>query len=569
MLSIAGVIVMLLGGLLAALPDLLPADVRQRPEGEMGPRAGKAACVALFAAGCFLRLWRLGDLPSGLSAEEALVGVQAKSLWQTGGFLFDGDLSALFTQWQGEPCGPLLSTLTAPFVGLMGMTPLATRLPLALISCAAMPAAYALGDALAGKRAGRWCLAAYALCPFFALTARLTYGASAAVCLMPVAVWLLVEGAKRKAALYAGALATALLCYAQDMFFFLSPAFIVAACLIAAAYGMKKRNAVGAALLGLAVCVPALLTLWVNMSGREGFTWLGMIEIPKLQEFDKSWLFAATADASGALRHAWDRLWSVLAASVFQCVYHENISAELYAPGGLLALFAFSVPLIFLGALSLAMRRLHGVHAAGRCAAGRAMIAAFACLTLTLLTLFGTDGVALLSSETNMTDYSAFFLFDVLLMTAGLCRIAHRNRLVSRTMGALFAAGFVFLTAHLTLGGYRQGANVYFDGFRELAVQAARESERLDAPVIVTEDVYPHREPNAAAEMMYLYATDADMAKARTRGAVCEARYLAQDESPAPGCIYLARPQDTLSWDYEGFEYFESAGFMLLVPAVP
>ncbi|MFR2020723.1 MAG: hypothetical protein ACLS6G_09570 [Christensenellales bacterium] len=47
--------------------------------------------------------------------------------------------------------------LTAPFVGLFGMSKLTVRLPLALLSCAAMPAAYGLGEALSGGRARGCC----------------------------------------------------------------------------------------------------------------------------------------------------------------------------------------------------------------------------------------------------------------------------------------------------------------------------------------------------------------------------------------------------------------------------
>lgn len=568
MLTLQGVVLMFLGAALAALPDLLPATVKQLPEREISPRAHRRVCVALFAAGCLIRLWRLPSLPSGISAEEALVGVQAKSLWQTGGFLFGGRLTAQLAQWRGESGGPLLATLTAPFVGLMGMTPLATRLPLALLSCAAMPAAYGLGKELSGPRAGRWCLAAYAVCPYFALTARLTYGVNAAVSLAPVAVYLLVLGARKSAALYAGALLTALLAYAQDMYFFLSPAYVALACGVAAARGgVKKRHALGAALLGLAVCVPALLTLWVNLGGREGFTWLGIVDIPRLEEFDKAdWLFAHAGELGKVLPNdALVKLWSVVIGGVFQAVMHENISGMLFTPNGMLALYAFSVPLILLGAASLLSRRLRGERVRGPRAAGRAVVTALASVTLLLLTLFGTKGVLILNGTTSAPDLSSFFLFDVLLMAAGMCRIQRRNRLCSRALTALFAASFAFLCAYVLAGSYDYRANVYFDQFQGLAVRA--EQERQDEKIVVTSSFYPHRDPQAAATFMYLYATDADMRTAeREMGVRFEARYLSPDETPDAGCIYLARQSDTTSWDYTGFDCTEAGGFVLLVP---
>ena len=58
----------------------------------------------------------------------------------------------------------------------VGMNPWTVRLPLALLSCAAMPAAYGLGEAVSGRRAARWMLILYAVCPIFVLEARLTCG---------------------------------------------------------------------------------------------------------------------------------------------------------------------------------------------------------------------------------------------------------------------------------------------------------------------------------------------------------------------------------------------------------
>ena len=153
----------------------------------MSEKTHRAICGAAIAAGVLVRLARLTSLPAGISAEEALVGVQAKALWQTGGFLFGQGLTTQLSQWAGETTGPLLAVLTAPFVGLFGMSKLTVRLPLALLSCAAMPAAYGLGEALSGRRAARWMLLIAALCPIFVLEARMTCGSCAALYLLPIA----------------------------------------------------------------------------------------------------------------------------------------------------------------------------------------------------------------------------------------------------------------------------------------------------------------------------------------------------------------------------------------------
>lgn len=152
MFTIDGLIWMLLAVVLVF------AAIQQAGDGkkQMSDRTHRMVCCAALAVGVLVRLVKLSSLPAGISAEEALVGVQAKSLWQTGGFLFGQGMTTQLAQWEGETTGPLLAALTAPLVGLFGMNPWTVRLPLALLSCAAMPAAYGLGEAVSGdaRRAG-------------------------------------------------------------------------------------------------------------------------------------------------------------------------------------------------------------------------------------------------------------------------------------------------------------------------------------------------------------------------------------------------------------------------------
>ena len=264
--------------------------------------------------------------------------MQAKALWQTGGFLFGQGLTTQLSQWAGETTGPLLAVLTAPFVGLFGMSKLTVRLPLALLSCAAMPASYGLGEALSGRRAARWMLLIAALCPIFVLEARMTCGSCAALYLLPIALCLIARGVTKPAALYPGMIVLALTAYAQDMYFFIAPAAILACAIIALIFGRRKRHAAISGTIGLLLCVPAMLTAFVNLTGAEGMTLLGLIRIPRLEGFEKA--FMAENWSVG------DKLWAVLIGGVFQVLRHENIHQAMYTPDGMLALFMFSLPLM-------------------------------------------------------------------------------------------------------------------------------------------------------------------------------------------------------------------------------
>lgn len=178
-------------------------------------------------------------------------------------------------------------------------------------------------------------------------------GACVAVCLMPMAVYAMLRGLESPAHLYAGMVLMGLMAYAQDMYFFISPLAILADCAIAVGYGMKKRHALGAFAAGMLVCLPALLTLWANLCGTEGFDWLGIVHIPALESFDKAQSVMDTLMPGYEGELLRRKFWAVITGSVFQVLSHLNISSELFAPQGLIALYAISIPLMLLGGFTL------------------------------------------------------------------------------------------------------------------------------------------------------------------------------------------------------------------------
>ena len=546
--------------LTAALVHFGPGRETKR----IGKRLHAGICIGVFFLGCFARLICLTNLPAGISADEALLGVQAKALWQTGGFLFSGGLTTHFAQWTGESCGPLMAAITAPFVGVMGMTPLAVRLPQVLLSIAALPAAYGLGCELSGKRAGRWLLAVYALCPYFVLSARLTGGVHATISFLPIALFLMARGAKWPRALYAGCAIMALTAYAQDMMMFIAPASVLVGAFAAVLCGQRKRHALGAAAFGLLLSLPALLTLWVNLTGAQGFTLFGEIEIPALEGFTKAQnvfqKMGAGADVGATLRN---KLWAVISAGFFQILTHVNMSIALYAPEGLMSLYMISLPLMLLGALSLLRGCLGGVFPAWR---GRCVVIACFAVHMLLLVLYGSEGVLIPQGTTSVFDHSTLLIFGALLMTAGLCRIEARSDLGSAAMHAALLGSFCLLLVHMLGGSYQGNAAMYFEGFGELSARAAAAQAETGAQVVITDRVYPHVQPAQAAEMMYLYASDADMTQAeKARGESWRVAYM-PTEQPQEDCIYLVQTDEIAQWDLEAYEYEEVGGYALLAP---
>ncbi len=104
------------------------------------------AVLGVTAVGAFLRLYRLTDIPPGVHGDEAWAGIQANRI------LDEGWIGAYITLGFGNNAGAVY--WVAPFVGLLGDTVLAIRLPIALMGIATIPVAYLAFAEMAGKRAG-------------------------------------------------------------------------------------------------------------------------------------------------------------------------------------------------------------------------------------------------------------------------------------------------------------------------------------------------------------------------------------------------------------------------------
>lgn len=99
----------------------------------------------VFAAGLALRLYGLGTLPPGLYQDEAYNGLDALAV-------LDGARPIFFTANNGRE--PFYIYLVAASVAALGRTPLAVRLPAALLGGLTILAAYSLGRALYTARFG-------------------------------------------------------------------------------------------------------------------------------------------------------------------------------------------------------------------------------------------------------------------------------------------------------------------------------------------------------------------------------------------------------------------------------
>lgn len=87
---------------------------------------------SIIVIASFLRLFQLGNYPHGFLNDEVVAIANGYSLWQTGGHGIDGTFLPLNIHGAGNDLTPVPVYILAPFVGILGLSPFAGRLPYAL-----------------------------------------------------------------------------------------------------------------------------------------------------------------------------------------------------------------------------------------------------------------------------------------------------------------------------------------------------------------------------------------------------------------------------------------------------
>ncbi len=127
--------------------------------------------ATIIVLASFLRLWQLGAIPVGLSNDEAGNTYSAYSIWKTG-----YDVSGKFLPLSfnlDNAFSPVYIYADAPFVGLLGLSAFAARLPFALLSIACIPLLYWLTKLIYKKEAlGLLAAGLLAISPWHVLVSR-------------------------------------------------------------------------------------------------------------------------------------------------------------------------------------------------------------------------------------------------------------------------------------------------------------------------------------------------------------------------------------------------------------
>lgn len=145
----------------------------------------RTALLLLLCAAFALRMVGLASWTTGIYHDEAYYGLDALAVLQ-------GDLQLYFPANNGRE--PLFVYLVAAAISALGPSILALRLPAAMLSTAAVAAAFALGARLYGRRIGLATAALMALAPWPVVLGRVGFRAGSLALVLPLAVVATLRG---------------------------------------------------------------------------------------------------------------------------------------------------------------------------------------------------------------------------------------------------------------------------------------------------------------------------------------------------------------------------------------
>ncbi len=253
---------------------------------------GRCAYWALFvliiAAGVFTRCWQFLELPQGYNQDGLMAAVEAYCLSQGGVDQLGTSWPTYFEAWGFAQMSVLYSWIMIPFIRILGLSKLALRLPMLLISLAMMPVIWDFARRMLGKGFALLALFVVAINPWHILQSRWALEANVLPHLLLLACYLLYIGMKHRSALYASMLLFGLTPYAYGLACFSVPVILLC---MAVYYAVHKK----ANILDILICViiflgisgPFFYTMAINTFGLEP-AMIGPVTMPLFEQSQRT-----------------------------------------------------------------------------------------------------------------------------------------------------------------------------------------------------------------------------------------------------------------------------------------
>lgn len=231
-------------------------------------RRDGVALLAVTLTALVLRLWDLGGVPSGFTADEAGMGYNAFSLLETGRDR-TGQSWPLYVDNFSDRIEATYSYLAMPGVALFGLSEVSTRLPAALAGALTVPVLFVIGRGLFGTSAGLAAAALLAVSPWSLHMSRHAGSPPLMVLTLCLALAAFVRGrtSPRWLVASAGLFAISLYTYPAARGFVPLFGLALAALFVADLWRSHRREALAGVALFALLCLPGL-PHWTGTAGR-------------------------------------------------------------------------------------------------------------------------------------------------------------------------------------------------------------------------------------------------------------------------------------------------------------
>lgn len=263
--------------------------------------------------GAGLRLFKLGSNPPGLTWDEAALGYNAYSLWQTGKDEY-GFQNRLTLQSIGDFKPSMYTYFTIPSVAVFGLTEFAVRLPGALFGILAIPLVFLITRKLfASNGIGLLTALVLALSPWHIHFSRGAWEANTAFTITLIGLYFFLKSLKKSWWLLGSAIAFPLALYTYQSSRLFVPILGVSLLIIYRKhlYPLKLGYMV-ASIIGLILLIPLIVTM-IQSENRSSLTVQSMFSYTRpSEEIQKTTEELRQSSNSATMRvfHSQQGLWA-------------------------------------------------------------------------------------------------------------------------------------------------------------------------------------------------------------------------------------------------------------------
>jgi 4-amino-4-deoxy-L-arabinose transferase-like glycosyltransferase len=207
------------------------------------------AFLVILALSSFLRLYKLGQVPAGLTWDEAAIGYNGYGIATVHRDEWLNKMPISFKSF-GDYKAAAAIYMDAASTKVFGLTPFGIRLPMALAGIATTVAAFWIGTAFFPKKRYAYVLMfLVAISPLNVHFSRIAFESGIAVSFVTIAMACILHAAKRPWLYLAGALSLALSMYAYHSAKIAVPIFLIVLCIVLFQHLKKSLVMVGIAIV--------------------------------------------------------------------------------------------------------------------------------------------------------------------------------------------------------------------------------------------------------------------------------------------------------------------------------